>query len=180
MVYGHRTGRHVVFCLHAHLVFTTKQRGWVLTAEHLERLKAIFESVCADFENTLREFDGESDYAHVLVTYPPKIRLSELINSLKGVSSRRFQRQFPEIKAVWSVRQGRGALRGRYAVHRCRSWSGTSRKKMAAGAAPRSTSGRGGAGPARTRFTEVNGSGVGTRGAWSCDMLLWQERKRAE
>ena len=40
--------------LRAHLVFATKRRGKVLTAEHLDQLKAIFEAVCADFEVELR------------------------------------------------------------------------------------------------------------------------------
>jgi putative transposase len=51
-----RTGRHVVFMLHAHLVFTTKRRGKVLTQEHLQRLQEIFRDVCAEFEVELREF----------------------------------------------------------------------------------------------------------------------------
>jgi putative transposase len=105
-----RKGRHVVFTLHAHLVFTTKRRGKVLTVQHLDRLKAIFESVCADFEVELREFNGESDHVHLLVFYPPKVRLSELVNSLKGVSSRRLKQEFPEIQAFWSVRKSRGVL----------------------------------------------------------------------
>lgn len=105
-----RTGRHVVFCLHAHLVFTTKRRGKVLTPEHLARLKAIFESVCVDFEVELREFNGERDHVHLLVNYPPKVCLSELVNSLKGVSSRRLKQEFPTINAFWSVRKSRGVL----------------------------------------------------------------------
>lgn len=105
-----RTGRHVVFCLHAHLVFTTKRRGKVLTKAHLERLHAIFASVCADFDVDLREFNGESDHVHLLVFYPPKVRLSELVNSLKGVSSRLLKKEFPQISAFWSVRKSRGVL----------------------------------------------------------------------
>ena len=105
-----RTGRHVVFCLHAHLVFTTKRRGKVLTSAHLERLRAIFASVCADFEAELREFNGESDHVHLLVNYPPKVRLSELVNSLKGVLSRLLKKEFPEILAFWSARKSRGVL----------------------------------------------------------------------
>ena len=104
-----RTGRHVVFMLHAHLVFTTKRRGKVLTQEHLQRLQEIFRDVCAEFEVELREFNGESDHVHLLVNYPPKVRLSELVNSLKGVSSRRLKQEFPAIKAFWSVRKSRCA-----------------------------------------------------------------------
>jgi putative transposase len=105
-----RTGRHVVFCLHAHLVFTTKRRGKVLSAQHLSRLKEIFESVCTDFEVELQEFNGESDQVHLLINYPPKVRLSELVNSLKGVSSRRLKQEFPEILSFWSVIKSRDVL----------------------------------------------------------------------
>jgi len=50
-------------------------------------LRAIFASVCADFEAHLPEFDGEDDHAHLLVNYPSKVSVSVLANSLKGVSS---------------------------------------------------------------------------------------------
>lgn len=105
-----RTGRHVVFTLHAHLVFTTKRRGKVLTRAHLDRLQEIFASVCADFEVELREFNGERDHVHLLVFHPPKVRLSELVNSLKGVSSRLLKKEFPEIASFWSVKKSRGVL----------------------------------------------------------------------
>ncbi|GAN49082.1 IS200/IS605 family transposase [Methylobacterium radiotolerans] len=105
-----RTGRHVVFTLHAHLVFTTKRRGKVLTRAHLGRLQEIFASVCANFEVELREFNGEGDHVHLLVFYPPKVRLSELVNSLKGVSSRLLKKEFPEIASFWSVKKSRGVL----------------------------------------------------------------------
>ena len=50
--------------------------------------------VCAGFEVELREFHGEADHVHLLVHYPPKIALSKLINSLKGVSSRYLRAQY--------------------------------------------------------------------------------------
>jgi len=78
-----RTGRHVVFMIHAHLVFTTKKRGKVLSSQHLDRLKEIFAAICVDFEAELREFNGERDHVHLLVNYPPKVRLSELVNSFE-------------------------------------------------------------------------------------------------
>jgi putative transposase len=105
-----RTGRHVVFCLQAHLVFTTKRRGKVLTGQYLDRLNSIFADVCAQFEVELHEFNGESDHVHLVVFYPPKVRLSELVNSLKCVSSRRLQQEFPAIKAFWSVRKNANVL----------------------------------------------------------------------
>ncbi len=94
-----RKGRHVVYALHAHLVFVTKYRGKVLKEKHLVRLRDIFTEVCLDFEAQLKEFNGESDHVHFLVEYPPKVQLSKLVNSIKGVSSRLLRRDFEDVRA---------------------------------------------------------------------------------
>ncbi|MFE4254146.1 IS200/IS605 family transposase, partial [Streptomyces sp. NPDC056910] len=43
----------------------------------------------------LVEFNGERDHVHLLVHYPPKVALSRLVGSLKGVSARRLRQEFP-------------------------------------------------------------------------------------
>lgn len=53
-------------------------------------------SVCADFETELVEFNGETDHVHLLVHYPPKVSLSKLVGSLKGVSARRLRQEYPD------------------------------------------------------------------------------------
>ncbi len=96
-------GRHVVFNLHVHLVFVTKYRRRVFTKTILDDLRDIFTRICSDFEAELIEFDGEEDHVHLLVTYPPKMTISRLVNSLKGVSSRLIrQKQYPSVrKRLW-------------------------------------------------------------------------------
>ena len=92
-----RTGRHVVFNLHVHLVFITKYRRDVLSALAIRDLETIFAKVCRDFEARLVECSGEDDHVHLLVHYPPKVALSKLVNSLKGVSSRKLREIRPEV-----------------------------------------------------------------------------------
>ena len=82
-----RHGKHVVFLLHAHLVFVTKYRKCIFTKLILDSMKDVFDSVCSDFESSLIEFDGEGDHVHLLVNYLPKVSMSKLVNSLKGVSA---------------------------------------------------------------------------------------------
>ncbi|MET7329993.1 IS200/IS605 family transposase [Nonomuraea sp. NPDC005650] len=89
-----RRGRHVVCSLHAHLVFVTKYRRGALTDEMLVRCEEVMRGVCADFEVELREFNGEHDHVHLLVHYPPKVALSKLVNSLKGVSARMLRKEY--------------------------------------------------------------------------------------
>jgi putative transposase len=92
-----RHGRHVVFRLHVHLVFVPKYRRKIFDEDALDRLKNAFSTVCGAFEATLDEFNGESDHVHLLVQYPPKVSISALVNSLKGVSARRLRQDRPDI-----------------------------------------------------------------------------------
>ena len=93
----YRTGRHCVFDIHVHLVFVTKYRRDVLSEPAIQDLRKIFADVCESFEAQLIECDGEDDHVHLLVNYPPKVALSRLVNSLKGVSSRYLRNIRPEV-----------------------------------------------------------------------------------
>jgi putative transposase len=98
-----RRGRTCVFQMHAHLVFVTKYRRTVFTKQILKNLQEIFQEVCLDFESELVEMDGEQDHVHLLINFPPKVSISKLVNSLKGVSSRLIRKKdYPSIKkALW-------------------------------------------------------------------------------
>lgn len=105
--------------LHVHLVFVTKYRRGVFTRAILDDLRPILASVCVDFEAHLVEFDGEDDHVHLLVNYPPKVAVSSLVNSLKGVSSRMLRKNdYPGIRqklwggALWSPSYFAGSCGG--------------------------------------------------------------------
>jgi len=61
-------------------------------------MKTIFEKVCTDFESELVEIDAEADHVHLLIQYPPRVSVSRLVNSLKGVSSRLLKKHHPELR----------------------------------------------------------------------------------
>jgi putative transposase len=97
-----RRGRHCVFNLHVHLVFVAKYRRRVFDARAIDVLRSVFAEVCSDAHATLVEMDGEDDHVHLLVEYPPKLAVSSLVNSLKGVSRRLLRQQRPDIrKRYW-------------------------------------------------------------------------------
>lgn len=96
-----RTGRHCVFNMHVHLVFVTKYRKSVLHQEHILSLKNMFSNVCNDFESELVECNGEEDHVHLLINYPPKVSISKLVNSLKGVSSRKLKQLHRELNEMY-------------------------------------------------------------------------------
>lgn len=77
----------------------------MFTKAILDDLRSIFAGECADFEAQLLEFDGQDDHVHLLVNYPPKVAVSVLVNSLKGVSSRMIRKKsYPSIrKKLWGA-----------------------------------------------------------------------------
>ncbi|MEV5085838.1 IS200/IS605 family transposase [Streptomyces sp. NPDC056159] len=80
--------------MHVHLVFVTKYRRGVLDDTMLSVCEDTMRKVCEDFGAELKEFNGEDDHVHLLVHYPPKVAVSKLVNSLKGVSARILRRDF--------------------------------------------------------------------------------------
>lgn len=122
---GIRTGRHWSFCSARSLGLVTKFRHRVFGDQHLARMEEIMRAVCADFETELIEFNGENNHVHLLVNFPPKVALAKLVNSLKGVSSRRMRQEFTDLVQHYyrarfvlrRLRRRRPAL-DRDAVHR--------------------------------------------------------------
>jgi hypothetical protein len=67
-------------------------RSDVLSVLAIRDPSVMFAKVSDDFNARLIECNGEGDHVHLLVEYPPQVSISRLVNSLKGVSSRRCVR----------------------------------------------------------------------------------------
>ncbi len=97
-----RSGSHVVFRIHLHIVFVTKYRRKVLTQPMLEVMKPVLERVLTANQSVLTEFNGEPDHVHLLIDLHPDNNISDLLASLKSASSRVLRQQFKaEIDKVY-------------------------------------------------------------------------------
>jgi putative transposase len=85
-----RRERHSVSNLKIHLVCVTKYRRSIFTAESLAVIEKSFLEVAKKMDFQIQEFNGEGDHIHVLIEFPPKLSVSQMVNALKGVSSRRY------------------------------------------------------------------------------------------
>jgi len=101
-----RKERHSVSDIKMHLVCVTKYRRSILTAESLAVIEKSFAEVAKKMDFQILQFNGASDHVHALVEFPPKLSVSQMVNALKGVSSRRYgQAGFPKPygkDALWS------------------------------------------------------------------------------
>ena len=87
------TGAHCVYNLKAHLIVVVAYRRKAISSRVLQRLIEIFSDVCQREQSELLECFGERDHVHLL-SYPPKLCLSELIRKLKAISSLKIRREF--------------------------------------------------------------------------------------
>jgi len=100
-----RRERHSVTDLKIHLVCVTKYRRSVFTANSLDLIEKSFTEVAKKMGFEVLEFNGEGNHVHTLIEYPPKLSVSQIVNALKGVSSRRYGQAGlpkPHKEALWS------------------------------------------------------------------------------
>ena len=104
------TGKHCVYYHRFHLVWSTKYRYKVLVGPVQRRVRELCRQVCQ--ENGVEIIHGllSSDHVHMFVSIPPKLAVSDLMRKMKGRSSHKVQREFPELrKRYWGRRfWGRG------------------------------------------------------------------------
>ncbi|MEG3935596.1 MULTISPECIES: IS200/IS605 family transposase [unclassified Microcoleus] len=101
----YRRERNSVTQLKIHLVCITKYRRSVFTSEGLDLIEKSFREVAQKMNFQVLEFNGEADHVHTLIEYPPKLSISQIVNALKGVSSRRYGQaghKKPHKEALWS------------------------------------------------------------------------------
>ncbi len=99
--------------------FVTIYRRDGFTKDILADLRPILVSVCIDFESDLVELEEEDDHERLLVNHPPKVAVSTLVNSLKGIASLMIRKKNDPIirkklwvGALWSLRYFAGSCGG--------------------------------------------------------------------
>ena len=92
---------HAVCALYSHLVLVTKYLRRVLSAQMLVRIGEIGRDIVGRWEGELHESNGEPDHVHFLLSLPPRVAPSALVNNLKTVSSRLLRKEFPVLRGAY-------------------------------------------------------------------------------
>jgi putative transposase len=107
---NYRRGAHTVTDFKYHFVWKTKYSYGVLKGEIGLRLRDIIREISA--ENSLNIIKGNvrSNHVHVLITAPSHLSPAKIMQYLKGKSSYRLQREFPQLRKKYWGRHlwGRG------------------------------------------------------------------------
>jgi putative transposase len=94
----YRKGSHTVYDLKIHVVWITKYRKAVLRGEIGVRLREIIRQTCESQEVYIVKGHIAPDHIHLLLSMPPQISVSDLVQRLKGRSSRLMMEEFGELK----------------------------------------------------------------------------------
>ena len=96
MIYS--TGSHTKFYHRFHVVWTTKYRYKVMRGEMRERIREIIIQTCQEFGVHIEKGVLSTDHVHMFISVPPQIALSKVMMRIKGRSSYKIQREFPELR----------------------------------------------------------------------------------
>ncbi len=95
---SYRKSAHAVYDLKYHLVWVTKYRYPILTASIGTRTREIIRQICNTLNVQILSGHVSKDHGHLLVSVPPNIAVSELVQRLKGHSSRKLLQEYSELK----------------------------------------------------------------------------------
>ena len=95
---NYRKGAHTVHDIKYHIVWITKYRYNVLNGDISMRMRTIIREVCMSHDIKILKGVVGNNHIHLLLSTPPSMAPSKLVQLLKGKSSFKIQQEFPELK----------------------------------------------------------------------------------
>ena len=92
---------HVQYDIEYHIVWTTKYRYKVLTGRIAERARELIRQSCNSMDVIIIKGSVGKEHIHLLVSCPPSLSVSKLVQLLKGKNSRKLQMEYPELKTSY-------------------------------------------------------------------------------
>ena len=98
----YRKSAHCTYDIKYHIVWITKYRKPVITGKVAERTRELIRGTCKQNEVEILAGHVSKDHVHLLVSVPPNLSPSKLVQYLKGYSSRKLQMEYKELnKQFW-------------------------------------------------------------------------------
>ena len=98
----YRRGSHTVYNLEYHFVWVTWYRYHVLTGDIKIRVRELIRQVCQQHDINILKGHVSKDHVHILVSSPPHLSVSQMMQKIKGRSSYKIQQEYPQLrKRYW-------------------------------------------------------------------------------
>ncbi|MGL5514540.1 MAG: IS200/IS605 family transposase [Sporomusa sp.] len=89
---------HSVYDIKYHIIWVTKYRYKILGGNMSKRLRELIRQGCEARGITIVQGSIGKDHVHMLISCPPSLAPSKIVQYLKGRASRLLQEEFPELK----------------------------------------------------------------------------------
>ena len=98
----YRLGAHTKTDLKVHVVFIPKYRKPVLTGDVAVRVRDLLRRIASEHELEIISGKVARDHVHVFLSHRPTQPVSQIVQRLKGISSRVLLQEFPRLrKQFW-------------------------------------------------------------------------------
>ena len=98
----YRRGAHTVYRLHYHFIFIPKYRKPVLRNEVGRRLRELIREICRSKDIEIIKGHVRPDHVHLLLSLPPTMAPSKLMQAIKGKTSHHLMQDFRTLqKEFW-------------------------------------------------------------------------------
>ena len=97
----YRTASHTRFDIKYHFVWTTKYRKELLTGQVGLRLRELVREICRTNDIEILQGHVAKDHVHILVSAPPNMSASKIMQYVKGKTSRKLMMEFRHLNKVF-------------------------------------------------------------------------------
>ena len=98
---NYRQSSHSCFDIKYHFVWVTKYRKRVLVGEVASRLRDLVREVCRTEEIDILQGAVSGDHVHVLLSCPPHLSASKIMQLIKGKTSRKLMAEFKHLQKMY-------------------------------------------------------------------------------
>jgi putative transposase len=96
------TGAHTKHKLVYHIVIIPKYRKRILLGKVANRIRSLMYEACEMNRWWIHEIEVKREHVHIMIQIKPTDKLSEVVRILKGGSSKKIQKEYPELEEfVW-------------------------------------------------------------------------------
>ena len=89
---------HAVYEAKYHLVWCPKYRKRILVGEVAERVKGLFFEIAERFDFEIDRCEVAEDHIHVLISFPPRYSIAQVVGIIKGKSGSKIFEEYPKLK----------------------------------------------------------------------------------
>ena len=94
---NYRKTSHAVYDIKFHIVWITKYRKPVLHGEVAVQLRDLIRELCKSMDLEIIKGHVPKDHLHILVSAPPHLSVSKLVQRLKGRTSRKLLSEYRKL-----------------------------------------------------------------------------------